>query len=245
MREASTGWQLRGGGRCPRRRPSSPWRPTPPTLTPFRSPWPWPRSSWRPKARTYLSGAVSDTQRAAFNPKRLHYVSTWLSGSSSKPTCLDVALPVQSCVLLLVWRACLRSGGVTVEFRRNMSFLNCLFFVCVCLRKRNYCPKYLVLPLLAFRNCLSSPEHFDLIERLHRKFLDLHKALQGRSSDSLFIPAPSPRFHSFARASEAKRSQSSQCGSCQLYPRSRSLLSSAKKNSAFSYVFFCVFHVSL
>lgn len=60
LREVSIGWRWKGEGHCLQKHPSSPWRPTLLTLMPSQSPWQWPQLWWRPRARIYLSGAVSN-----------------------------------------------------------------------------------------------------------------------------------------------------------------------------------------
>ncbi len=60
LREVSIGWLWKGEGHCLQKHPSSPWHLTHPTLMPSQSRWQWPQLWWRPRARIYLSGAVSN-----------------------------------------------------------------------------------------------------------------------------------------------------------------------------------------
>lgn len=87
---------------------------------------------------------------------------------------------------------------------------------------------------------LSSLGGFDRFEKLSSTFSDLHKTLFWlKHGFTLHTCNPLPCFHSFARVSEVKRSRSSQSGECQLHPRSRSPLSSAKNmHNSFSTSFF-------
>lgn len=63
LREASTGWLWKGEGRYRLKHPSSLWPPTHRILMPSQSPWRWRRSSWRQRARIYLSGEVSSQRK--------------------------------------------------------------------------------------------------------------------------------------------------------------------------------------